>query len=210
MAPIKKTKIVDLGLVKYQEAYDIQKEYVAQVQSGGDDVLIFCEHPTVLTMGRMAHEEHIFCKDEVDIVYIDRGGDITLHAPGQLVIYPILNLKHHGQDLKLYLRKLEGITIDALKEFGVEGRREEDKTGVWVKDKKIVSMGIGVKKWVSFHGVGLNVNTDLNLFRMIKPCGLDVEMTSLSNIIGGIINIQTVKDAWVQHFLQCFDLSKGE
>jgi lipoate-protein ligase B len=129
----------------------------------------------------------------VELYEVDRGGDVTLHAPGQLVIYPILNLAHYGQDLHSYLNRLEQVAIDLLSEFGIVADRIPGKTGVWVGKKKIVSIGIGVKKWVSFHGIGINVNTDLNYFSLIKPCGLDVQMTSMKSILKKEVDMDEVK-----------------
>ena len=180
----------DLGLISYQEAYEIQKSTVEEVIKGAPQTIFLCEHPTVLTMGRMAHKNHLLISEDqmkqegIPIYWTDRGGDITLHAPGQLVIYPILNLNLGARDLHEYLRKLEEVAIDLLKRFGIVANRFSDKTGVWVDQKKIVSMGIGVRRWVTFHGLALNVNTDLKLFQWIKPCGLDVEMTSMAAIQG--------------------------
>lgn len=209
-------RIKDLGIIDYAEAYQIQKEMVKQVLDGQSPALLLCEHPPVLTMGRMGKSEHIlWSADElrdkgISVEHIDRGGDITLHAPGQLVAYPILDLTKHGKDLHLYLRKLEEVSIRLLADYKIEGRREPGKTGVWVGLQKVVSMGIGVKRWVSFHGVGINVSTDLRLFSLIQPCGLNVEMTSISNIIGSTINMTDAKSKFVQIFEACFMGTKGE
>ncbi len=210
MSSVTNFKIQDLGLIAYQEAYQLQKQVVKEVMDGGDSRILLCEHPPVITMGRMAKEEHIlFSKMElnargIDIEYIDRGGDITLHAPGQLVVYPIFNLTAYRRDLHWYLRCLEDIVIALLADFGIVGRREPGQTGVWVDNRKAVSMGIGVKRWVCFHGVGINVNTDLNLFSYIQPCGLNVEMTSISHIIGRSVEMDQVKAKFVHHFQRVF------
>lgn len=207
-----KFEIRDLGLIDYKSAYDIQKESVTRVLDGEDPKILLCEHPPVITMGRMAKEAHIlFTREQlkekgVDIEYIDRGGDITLHAPGQLVIYPIFNLTNYRRDLHWYLRQLEDIVITTLGGFEVRGRREDGQTGVWVGPNKVVSMGIGVKRWVCFHGVGINVSTDLSLFSYIQPCGLNVEMTSISHIIGRSVDMDQVKSKFLHHFFRVFQV----
>ena len=207
-----KCQIKDLGFIEYGQAYEIQKQCVDEILKGGPQTLLFCEHPTVLTMGRMSHEENILWPKEwleansIKVHYIDRGGDITLHSPGQLVVYPIFNLLNYEKDLHAYLHKLEKVAIDLLGDFGILANRFSEKTGVWVEDKKIASIGIGVRKWVSFHGLGINVNTDLNLFSAIRPCGLDVHMTSLAQIKGNPIDMDIVKKKIMEHFSMHFYL----
>ena len=139
--------------------------------------------------------------------HIDRGGDITLHAPGQLVVYPILDLTNFGKDLRSYLRQLEQVAIDLLGDFDIVASRFSGQTGVWTGKKKIESIGIGVRKWISFHGLAVNVNTDLKLFSMIKPCGLDVEMTSMSQMNKKSIDIEEVKERIVASFCDNFNLN---
>lgn len=202
--------IQDLGLIDYERAFLIQKETVTQVLKGQSDTLILCEHPSVLTLGRLASEEnYLIPRDEiisrgVRILNIDRGGEITLHAPGQLVTYPIFNIQRSGRDLKHFLSKLEQVAIDLLQGFDILARRISGQRGVWVNDKKIASIGIGVKKWISFHGMSINVNVDLNLFRMIRPCGLDVQMTSISQLTNRDVSIQEVKNRVIESFVKNF------
>lgn len=210
-------QLKDLGLISYEEAYNLQRHYVDGRLKGGAQTLLLCEHPTTLTLGRLANEKHLLVeKDElvsrrINVFSIDRGGDITLHAPGQLVIYPILDLKNHGKDLRSYLRQLEQVAIDFLEGFGIVASRFPRQTGVWVGKKKIVSIGIGVRKWISFHGLAVNVSTDLKLFSMIKPCGLDVEMTSISEIKEAVISVSDVKSSLVKNFQKNFQIQlKGE
>ncbi|VAX37155.1 Octanoate-[acyl-carrier-protein]-protein-N-octanoyltransferase [hydrothermal vent metagenome] len=200
----------DLGLIDYREAYDLQKKCVQDVLADGEQRLFLCEHPAILTLGRMADEAHILVpksqlkKKGVQILSIDRGGDITLHAPGQLVIYPIFNLNYYEKNLHLFIQKLENVAIDLLKEFDIVADRFLGQTGVWVGEKKIVSIGIGVRRWITFHGLAINVNTDLNLFSLIKPCGLDVIMTSMADIKKYKIDMQEVKDKVVVLFKKYF------
>ncbi|OGX56221.1 MAG: lipoyl(octanoyl) transferase [Omnitrophica WOR_2 bacterium RIFOXYC2_FULL_38_12] len=209
-------KVIDLGIIDYKEAYALQQKYAKEVLDGSDQVLILCEHPTVLTMGRLAKESNVlFSKDKlkeigVDVLGIDRGGDVTLHAKGQLVAYPILNLANYGKDLRKYLFKLEQVVIDLLSDFDIVANRLSGKTGAWVGDKKIASIGIGVRKWVSIHGLALNVNTDLNHFAMINPCGLNVSMTSVSQVLGRDIEINEVKQVLIDCFCSQFGMKKGQ
>jgi len=202
--------IRDLGLVDYTEAYGLQKECVERVLQGEPEMLLLCEHPAVLTLGRLAKEEHILCPREeinkkgVKVYPIDRGGEVTLHSPGQLVAYPILDLKRHGKDLKLYLYNLEQVAIDFLGDFGIVASRISGKTGVWVGSDKIASLGVGVRKWVSYHGIAVNINTDLGLFALIRPCGLDVAMTSLAKIKGGAVDLAEAKPRFIKAFMNVF------
>jgi len=203
-------KIQDLGLINYQETWALQKETVAAVLEGAPLTVLLCEHPLVLTLGRLAKEEYILVdenelqKRKADVVKIDRGGEVTLHAPGQLVIYPIVDLNQYGRDLKAYLENLEHVIIDLLADFGILATSIEGRRGVWVKERKIASIGIGVRKWVSFHGLAINVNTDLREFQMIKPCGLDVHMTSIQEILGYPVDLKEVKNKFIQHFEKIF------
>lgn len=192
-------RVRDLGLIGYDEAYVLQKQYVKEVLDGGPPVLLLCEHHPVVTLGRSADERHMrisredAAKQGVGVRYVDRGGDVTLHAPGQLVVYPILDLGCFGKDLRFYLRRLEQVAIDLLRGFDIVASRLAGLTGVWVGDRKIASIGIGVRRWISFHGLAVNVSTDLRLFSMIRPCGLDVEMTSVSAVKGGTVGMGEVK-----------------
>ena len=198
-------EVQDLGLIDYDTAYKIQKESVARVLAGGAQTILLCEHPAVITLGRMSQEANILNEEAITrqgirVVPIDRGGDVTLHAPGQLVVYPILNLAQSNRDLRLYMHKLEQVTIALLKSFGIVASRISGKTGVFVGPDKLASLGIGVRKWVTYHGLGINVNTDLKLFELIKPCGLDVRMTSIARIEGQPIDMSEVKQRLIKSF----------
>jgi len=198
-------------LIDYTAAYGIQKECVARVLAGGAQVLFLCEHPAVITLGRLAQEANILdleaiSRQGIRVVPIDRGGDVTLHAPGQLVVYSILNLAQSNRDLRLYMHKLEQVTIALLKSFGIVANRISGKTGVFVGTDKLVSLGIGVRKWVTYHGLGINVNTDLKLFDLVKPCGLDVRMTSMARIKGEAVEMDEVKKRLVEYFRKEFNL----
>lgn len=204
--------IQDWGLISYQEALERQKQTVNRVIAGDGFHLILCEHPPVLTMGRMTRQDSLLWAlgdiraAGVEVVTIDRGGDITLHAPGQLIVYPIFNLNDCGRDLKIFLEHLEHVVIDLLREFDILADSVEGQRGVWVVKDKIASIGIGVRKWVTYHGVGLNVNTDLSLFRMIRPCGMDITMTSIQKIKGVVIDMNLVKEKIANQFSNRFNL----
>jgi lipoate-protein ligase B len=164
----------------------------------------------------LGKEEHILYSPEelkarqVSVVRIDRGGEVTLHSPGQLVIYPIINLNSYGKDLKVYLEGLEQVAIDLLHDFGILATRIEGQRGVWVGKDKIASIGVGVRRWVTYHGLAINVNTDLDLFRLIRPCGLDVQMTSISRLEKKKIDITEVKEKFLNHFCRHFQMTDGQ
>ncbi len=207
-------EFIDLGLIDYCAAYQMQKSAVLDVIAGGRERIFFCEHPSVLTLGRLADKSYILVSSQelidrgISVVSVDRGGQVTLHAPGQLVVYPILDLKKHGKDLKQYLHDLEEVAIKFLECYGISSSRNPGKTGVWVGHKKIVSVGVGVKKWISFHGIGININTDLELFSLINPCGLGASMTSVENILGKAVDLKQAKRNFLEIFLQYFNLRK--
>jgi lipoate-protein ligase B len=203
-------KVEDWGLISYMPAYDRQRKIVDEVIDGAPGRIIFCEHPAVLTLGRMTKPESLLHQRDditargVQICAVDRGGDVTLHAPGQLVIYCILDLNRYRRDLKLYLEKLEQVTVDLLNDFGILAVSLPDKRGVFVGKEKIASIGIGVRKWVTYHGVGLNVSTELPLFKLIKPCGLNVQMTSMNKVLGRPIDMAEVRTGAAAKFKEQF------
>ena len=203
--------VEDWGLINYNEALERQKECVQAVLSGSPDHLILCEHPPVLTLGRMTNPESLlYQREEIErrgvlMASVDRGGDVTLHAPGQLIVYPIFNLNNHGKDLKVYMEKLEELAVDLLRNFGILAISISGKRGVFVGKDKIISIGVGVRKWVTYHGLGINVNTDLSLFDLIKPCGLDVRMTSIEKLKGYTVPMKDVKVKIVEGFKEQFN-----
>ena len=199
------------GIIDYQTAWLRQKKLVAEVVSGAEDVLVICEHPCVITLGRQAHEQNLllsrsgFQEKGVLVLNVDRGGDVTLHAPGQMVIYPIINLKRAGMGLKKYLINLEQVVVAFLAGFGIVANGDENRRGVWVGNKKIASIGIGVSRWVSFHGIGLNMATDMSLFRLIRPCGLSVEMTSVSELLHKRVSVSETRNLFEEQFACTFN-----
>jgi lipoate-protein ligase B len=180
--------VVGLGRMAYGEALEFQRAAAeARIRRKvRDDMLLLVEHPPVVTLGRGFRAESLLTPPDelarrgIGVFEVERGGDVTLHAPGQLVGYPIYDLTEHEPDLHKFLRQIEACLIGALVDTGIAGRRREGLTGVWVDDRKIASIGIHVKKWVTWHGFALNVSTDLTLFDLIIPCGIDgVVMTSM-------------------------------
>lgn len=202
--------VQDWGLIDYTDAYERQKDCVQKVIAGAQDHLVLCEHPAVLTLGRMTspdsllYQRHEIQERGITITSVDRGGDVTLHAPGQLIVYPIFNLNKHGKNLKAYMQKLEELAVDLLKNFGILAISISGKRGVFVGPDKIISIGVGVRKWVSYHGLGINVSTDLSLFKLIKPCGLNVHMTSMQKIKGHEVLMKDVKNKTVELFRERF------
>ena len=175
-------EILDRGLVPYLEALEYQRSLARDRIEGrlDHDVLVLLEHPPVVTLGRGSHAEHVLQGDGIDVVEVERGGDVTYHGPGQLVGYPIFDLKRYKQDLHWYLRTLEQALIEGLGILGIPAERNAGYTGVWTKGRKIASIGVHVKQWVTWHGFALNVTTDLGAFDRIVPCGIPgVEMTSV-------------------------------
>lgn len=180
-------EVVRDGLVPYREAL-VRQRSLAEERIAGTlphDLLWLLEHPPVVTLGRTSHAENVIRGEGVEVVEVERGGDVTYHGPGQLVGYPILDLRQHRQDLHWYLRALEQALIDALGLLGIPAERNPGFTGVWTRGRKIASIGIHVKQWVTWHGFALNVTTDLGAFDRIVPCGIpDVVMTSVQKEIG--------------------------
>jgi lipoyl(octanoyl) transferase len=179
---------VDLGTRGYAEALDLQRS-VAHARIAGDieqDVLLLVEHPPVITLGRSSKNAHLLANPAqlaargVELFEVERGGDVTFHGPGQLVGYPIVDLKRHKQDLHWYLRQVEEVLIRALSEFGIPGERVPKYTGVWTSGRKIASIGVHARDWVTWHGFALNVTTELSYFDLIVPCGIpEATMTSV-------------------------------
>jgi len=200
--------IIDLGLIDYQKAYEIQKEYVKLRKLGEiGDSLLLSEHDAVFTIGRTGKKEHLLESEEalnecgIKVLETDRGGDITFHGPGQLAIYPIIDLRARGGDLHKYLRDLEEGIIYILKAYSLHGERAAGKTGVWVGGEKIASIGIAASNWITFHGAALNVNVDLDFFSMIYPCGMrGVAMTSVAKLLGRHVDMAELKGKAIDAF----------
>jgi lipoyl(octanoyl) transferase len=189
-------KIEWLGRIDYLAGLRMQEEALDNCLARGEECVLLLEHEPVYTIGRLLDKSSLRAVDDLPypVFETNRGGQATYHGPGQLVGYPILDLRARGRDLHAYLRKLEDLLIDLLKEFAISGRKIEGKTGVWVQDRKIASIGVGVRKWVTMHGFALNVASDLSGFASIIPCGLSgVQMTSISKESGTEISLATVR-----------------
>ena len=180
--------IADFGVRSYAEMLELQRAAARARISGelAQDVLILVEHPPVITLGRSSKDAHLVANPAqlqaggVEVFEVERGGDVTFHGPGQLVGYPIVDLKRHRQDLHWYLRQVEETLIRALARFGIEGSRVPKYTGVWTGNRKIASIGVHARDWVTWHGFALNVSTELSYFDLIVPCGIpEVQMTSV-------------------------------
>jgi lipoate-protein ligase B len=206
---LKKITIKDLGLAPYQAVWDLQKKMqLERIEGEIEDTLILVEHDPVYTLGKNADENHLLqSRDEsVDVFQIERGGDITFHGPGQLVGYPILDLSNYKKSVSWYMRTLEQLTIDVLKEFGIIAERIEGLTGVWVGDEKIAAQGVRISRWVTMHGFALNVNPDLSFYEGIIPCGIfDHGVTSMEQLLGEKQDMETVKKIVVGKFNHLFN-----
>ena len=204
---------VDLGRRGYEEALAFQRRLVDARQEGRvPDVLVFVEHPPTYTLGRSARREHLLVdaatldKLEASVFETDRGGDVTFHGPGQLVGYPIIDLKSWKPDVHEYLRALEALLIDAVREFGIQATREEGLTGVWHPRGKLAAIGVRVSRWVTSHGFALNVATDLEYFKHIVPCGIfGRTVSSMENVLEAPVARGPVKDAVSRAFARIFD-----
>jgi len=194
---------MQLGLVPYREAWELQRSLAGAVSQGAiPDTILLLEHPPVVTTGRRTDEDELHIPEgaEVELVETDRGGKSTFHGPGQLVCYPILDLRRHGQDVKRYCRDLEEALVQTLSAFGLEGRSIEGLTGVWVTcaggpPRKIASIGIHISRWVTTHGYALNVDLDPAPFtQWITACGLeDVAFTTIARELGRPVTVDEVR-----------------
>ena len=181
--------VVDLGRMGYASALELQHDLVERRKRGEiPDQLLIVEHPHVITMGRNGHLENLLASPEIlersgiELHYTDRGGDVTYHGPGQIVGYPIVDLREWKRDVGAYLRALEQVLIEALAEFGISGVRQPGATGVWVGGAKVAAIGVHISRWVTSHGFALNLDTDLDYFKYIVPCGLTQPVTSMRTL----------------------------
>ena len=227
-----KTNIIQVHTLRkasYQQAWDFQEILLQKlIQSKRNDKdlhhrqathhLIFCEHNPVYTLGKSGSMENLLLDEEslenqrFDFFKINRGGDITYHGPGQWTIYPILDLESYARDVHLYVRNLELIVIDLIKQYGISGTPVSDFTGVWTgehSDRKLCAIGVHLSIWVSMHGLALNVNVDLSHFENIIPCGISTDtksVTSIQNEVGKIISMEEVKNYFLSHFLNYYPM----
>jgi lipoyl(octanoyl) transferase len=212
LAPRHVCRVIDLGVVDYDDAFALQKRHVERLQKNeGDDVLIFVEHPHVITVGRNADGRAIVADTRAietrgaKVVATDRGGDVTYHGPGQLVGYPIVRLEPGRRDIRRYVHDLEQVLIDTLADFGLGAARHPVHRGVWVEGRKIASLGIRISRWVTSHGFALNVSTDLTYFVLMNPCGIQgCTMTSLQRECAAPVALAAVRERATVHFARVF------
>lgn len=206
--------VEDWGLVPYEAAWQRQRELLQRVQKReAPNTLVLCEHPTAITIGRTGSRQHVLLPEpllrarNIPVYEVERGGDVTLHNPGQLVGYPIIRLSDYREDLHWFVREIEQCIIELLGEFGISGHRIPGLTGVWVAgERKICAIGLHVSRWVSWHGFALNVNNRLEEFGYIVPCGIpDKAVTSMAQELGKPVPMAKVKrvcaDIFRRHFL---------
>jgi lipoyl(octanoyl) transferase len=210
--------IVDLGLISYSDAYALQQRLVAARKANAvDDVLLLCEHPHVITLGRSANRsnllasEHVLRQKNVELHATNRGGDITYHGPGQIVGYPILNLDKIKRDVGWYVRTLEEAMIRASADFGVTAYRLPGKTGIWVQsppaEEKLAAIGVHISRWVTSHGFAYNVSTDLRYFDLIVPCGIpDRKAASLEKVLQRAVSLAEVRPSLAHHLAALLSL----
>lgn len=204
--------ILDLGLIDYEDALKTQRELVSKrkLQIIGDSALVV-EHPSVFTIGRSGSrnnllvDEKFLSENGIKVLDVDRGGDITFHSPGQLVVYPIIDLKERVRDLHNYLRELEKVVISFLKKYGVKGMTRKGAAGVWVGEEKIAFIGVAAKDWITYHGLGVNISNDIKFFSMINPCGIkSLRVTSLAKILRRDIPMYEAKKVFSSEFNKAF------
>lgn len=207
------------GFIDYKEAWDLQKKIHAKRKERGiSDVLLLLEHPHTYTLGKVAKREHLVGSDEylkeneIKVYDIDRGGDITYHGPGQIVGYPIILLSEWKEDSHKYLRAIEEVIILTLREYGLSGARNEKYTGVWIEDSKIAAIGIKIANWITMHGFAFNINTLLQYFEGIIPCGItDKSVTSLNRELRcESVDIEEVKAILLNKFLSVFEYNNNK
>ncbi|MDD5005572.1 MAG: lipoyl(octanoyl) transferase LipB [Candidatus Omnitrophica bacterium] len=210
--------VIDLGRVSFKEAFWRQIQLHREILE--DDAcrshtIILCEHPHTITTGKKVNAENLldykFIKDNnVDfVVGINRGGDITYHGPGQLMGYLIFDLRKLNRNLGGFLNKIEDVIIKTITAFNISTYTKSGFRGIWVNEQKIASIGIGVDRWVSLHGFGLNVSTDLSFFDIIKPCGMDIKMTSMKEQLARQVDINLVKEELVRQVCDIFKLESS-
>ncbi len=210
--------LLRLGQVDYATVWDLQRHAVAaRIDGRIPDALILVEHPHVYTLGRGGHAENVLLDEATlaaigaQLFWVDRGGDVTYHGPGQLVGYPIIHLERLGKDVHAHLRRIEEVLIRVLADFGLEGRRDPQYTGVWVGDEKIAAIGVRVSHWVTSHGFALNLDPDLSYFAHIIPCGIRHKgVTSLARLLGRPVSRAEVEPLVSRHFEDVFTVRIGD
>jgi lipoate-protein ligase B len=202
----------------YPEALDLQRRVLsAKIEGDFPDTLIILEHPPVITLGRRGKRENILISDEtlqrerIEVVHVERGGDVTYHGPGQIVGYPIFALAHYGKDLSRFVSSIEEVLIRVCGDLGIEAVRKSINRGVWVGEKKIASIGLAVRRWISFHGFAFNWAPNMGHFQFITPCGLaGIEMTCVGETLGRVVDPDILRRGICKHFEEVFHIRLRE
>lgn len=206
--------VYQLGLVGYREAYHLQRRLLRErFDSEIEDTVLLLEHPPTITIGKSGKLENVLvsqtqlAREGISLFFTDRGGDVTYHGPGQLVAYPIIDLRQRGRDIHRYVHDLEEVVIRTLSSFSIGAGRDESHAGVWVKDEEIAAIGLSIKKWITMHGIALNVNTNLGHFSLINPCGFSgKKATSMAKLLSQDIPMEAVAESLIAHFSEVFNV----
>ena len=205
-----KIDIQDLGKLLYKKTWNYQKELLKKRSNNEiNDTLILVEHEPVFTLGKNADENHILqnCPDNIKTYHIERGGDVTYHGPGQLVGYPILDLRNYKKSISWYMRSLEQVIIDTLFDYNITANRKKGLTGVWCNNEKIAALGVRVSRWITMHGFSLNIDPNLNHYKNIIPCGIfEHGVTSMSGVLNKTVEYEHVKKTIIKKFLYQFSI----
>lgn len=202
-----------LGLVEYSKAYHLQRKLLQQRFDGEImDTILLLEHPCAITIGKsgklknvLASQEEL-AKEGISLFFTDRGGDVTYHCPGQLVAYPIIDLRNRGKDVHQYVHDLEEVVIRTLGDFSIKACRDESLAGVWVNDEEVAAIGLSIRRWITMHGIALNVNPNLEHFSLINPCGFsDRKATSMTELLARDISMEEVTDRLIDNFAEVFN-----
>ena len=205
--------IYHLGLVEYSKAYHLQEKLLRQRFDGEiTDTILLLEHPPTITIGKSGRLENVLVsqtqlvKEGISLVFTNRGGDVTYHGPGQLVCYPIIDLRERGKDIHRYVHDLEEVLIRTLASFSIIAGRDESHPGVWVKDEEVAAIGLGIRRWITMHGIALNVDPELRHFSLINPCGFsNRKATSISKLLAHEVPMEAITEKLVEHFSEVFD-----
>lgn len=208
-----KCVVYQIGLTEYSRAYNLQKKLLRLRMEGEiTDTLLLLEHPPTITIGRFGKYENILASreqletDGISLFFTDRGGDVTYHGPGQLVAYPIINLRQIGRNIRQYIHALEEVIIRVLNSFSIVAERDQGYTGVLVNNEAVAAIGLSIKRWVSMHGFALNVNTNLEHFSLINPCGFsDKKVTSISRLLAQNVTMDVITEKLLACFSEVFE-----
>lgn len=205
--------VIDLGIQLYEDVLFLQRKILAEKrQNRNSDYLLLVEHPNIFTIGRTGTRENILVDENLldesglKAIEVDRGGDITFHGIGQLVAYPIFDLRNHIKDIRLFIRNIERVLEFTVAEYGLIADRKKRYTGLWIDGEKIGFIGIGISNWITYHGISINANVDLKYFSMIKPCGIDnLKISSLKKILKRDIDLNLLKGTLTEKFCEVFE-----